>query len=390
MTAASPATAGTTIIRKPQREVEALVGGALFKTVGAAVQRRALKNSQLAPKQAYLPKCGYTMHYLERAAIPAIHEGKEGADANNTPTILFFHGISQRSEDFAAFVTSLDLDTHIRILVPEQSGHGRDIDRARERPDEYEHPTHETMLESTSEFLDVVEAGNNCNAFGISLGGAVCYYLHNHRPDVIKRSVLVSPAILACVDQNLLNGIQDRTNNFFCFENRDDVKYLMRDLSTGREDAERKKRDPVPKFFLEAIYRMSLEKAPEGHYQGLLSNLLKNAGLTRSGTLGGGPIGHSGTAPTAINPFAASTDVDPDSHRLVIWPEKDCIINCEQGKRYFEVSTTESGGMASASENTEFETVADCGHVFHADGRVILDIIRPRVRAYLMEFDEVS
>ena len=80
------------------------------------------------------------------------------------------------------------------------------------------------------------------------------------------------------------------------------------------------------------------------------------------------------------NPFAALTDVDGDSHRLVIWPEKDQIISHQQGKSYFE---------DSAGRNTQFETIPDCSHVFHADGRDIMKIIRDRAREYLLNFNSL-
>ena len=362
----------------------------LLNTVGEAYQKNALKKSKLVPKEVYLPQTGYTMHYHEREAVlPA--SDVEKSNKMNQPTLQFFHGISQRSGDFAAFITNLDIPPHIRILCPEQAGHGCDIERVKTDPD-YEQPTHASMLETTSEFLDVVNAGNNVNAFGISLGGAVCYYVANHRPDIIKKTVLVSPAIIPCVDKSLLEGIQDGTNNFFCFESREDVKLLMRDLSTGRDDNHnRKKKDPVPKFLLEAVYRDAKKRAPEGHFKAMLISLLKNAGLTKSGAPGDAPdMAGEGNE---INPFLALNDVDTEAHRLVIWPEKDQIINFEQGKLFFEVSATEDGTLISKSKNTQFESIPDCGHVFHADGRLIFNIIRPRVREWLLDFerpDELS
>lgn len=61
------------------------------------------------------------------------------------------------------------------------------------------------------------------------------------------------------------------------------------------------------------------------------------------------------------------------------------IINCEQGKRFFGVTTSGDGGYVSGSANTRFETVPDCGHVFTSDGKDIFSIIQPRVREYLLE-----
>eukprot|EP00985_Skeletonema_marinoi_P015994 scaffold8454_cov113-Skeletonema_marinoi.AAC.4 len=350
---------------RAQREVEALVGGVVLKTIGKAAQNIALTKSRLVAKEVYLPQCGYTMYYHEREAV-VDGKGKFDQDKRNLnqPTILFFHGITQRSEDLSGFIASLDIPPHVRILCPEQMGHGRDIDnRLRADPDNYTLPTHHLMLESNCEFLDVVNCSSNTNSFGISLGGAACYYLQHHRPDIIKRTVLVSPAILCCVDKGLVNGIREGTNNFCCFESRHDVKLLMRDLSTGRDDYTREKWDPVPQFFLESVYRQSKKGAPAGHFRALLLNLLANTD----------------------SPFSAMKDVDADSHRLVMWPEKDRIINNEEGKRFFEVSSS-GGDFASKSSNTEFESITDCGHVFHSDGRGILDIIKPRVRDYLLDF----
>lgn len=43
-----------------------------------------------------------------------------------------------------------------------------------------------------------------------------------------------------------------------------------------------------------------------------------------------------------------------ESHRLVIWPEKDRIINYEAGKRFFEVSSSDGkdGRLVSRNANT--------------------------------------
>jgi len=350
-----------TIIRVPQRKIEALVGGVLMNTIGKAAQKHILNKSKLVAKEIYLPTCDYAMYYHEREAT-----NEPNQDAHDQPTIIFFHGLSMRSEELAGFIKSLDIPPHIRILCPEQMGHGRDIDnRLRTDPDNYTMPTHQRMMESTSEFLDVVKCSSNTNAFGISLGGAVCYYIQHHRPDIIQHAILVSPAILCCVDKDLVNGIRDGTSNFFCLKSRQDAKLLLRDLSTGRDDDTRKKKDPVPKFFLETVYREARKKSPEGHFRELLLHLLE---------------------PT--EEYAAAKDVDTESHRLVIWPEKDRIINYEEGKQFFEVTSSDNKdeGLVSKSANTEFECVADCGHVFHSDGRGIFDIIRPRVKEYLLNF----
>ena len=63
------------------------------------------------------------------------------------------------------------------------------------------------------------------------------------------------PYVLCCVDKDLVKGVKDGTNNFFFLEcRRRDAKLLMRDLSTGRDDNTREKKDPVPIFSLETVY----------------------------------------------------------------------------------------------------------------------------------------
>ena len=365
------ATHAKNAIKIPKTQFEGIIGTALFQTLGPLVQKQQMKKSKLIEKQVYLPKSKYTMHYLEREPVLNIPKQRNTIMScintnyrDQQPTIILFHGIGQKAIDFAAFVNKLDIPSNIRILIPEQAGHGKDVDRAREEGDEYEQPTHQSMLSTTSEWLDEVRAANNCNAFGISMGGGVAYFIHHHRPDKIKRAVLVSPAIPCCVDKHLITGIQDGTNNFFCFESRQDVKLLMRDLSTGRNDDKRKKKDPIPKFFNEAVYRMHKKNSPEGHYRGLLMNILP----TEEGEEEG-------------NVFTATSDIHAEATRLIIWPEKDQIINCEQGKAFFKET------ISDKENKTEFETIPDCGHVWHADGRIITDLIQARTREYLLEFN---
>jgi len=365
-----------------KREIEAAVGGALLHTVGKVAESHALRKSRLVPKSALLPKCSYEFYYHEREAEP-IH-GKV-VPKKDQPTLIFFHGISQKSEDFAPFINSLQVPPHVRILVPEQSAHGRDIQRARLDAQNYVQPTQFSMLESTVEFLDAVECGPNTNAFGISLGGGVCYYVAHARPDIIKRSVLVSPAIVPCVSRDLVRSIREGTNNFFCYESREDVKMLMRDLSTGRDDKSRRKLDPVPTFFLESIYRYSQKVAPEGHNKAMLESLLASAGYDGSGELD--PTQNNDINSAEVDPFSALADIDPQARRLVIWPEKDQIINFQQGKEFFGVKEEGDRKFTSNSPETEFVSIPDCGHVFDANGRGIFDIIKPRVQDYMLDFE---
>eukprot|EP00956_Cyclotella_meneghiniana_P004974 scaffold6157_cov120-Cyclotella_meneghiniana.AAC.2 len=373
-------------MRVIQREFEAAIGGVLLNNVGKAVQNRNLKKAALQAKSVWLPSSSYTMHYLEREA--SINQDNAAVDTKHQPTVIFFHGISQPIEEFAAFIVSLDLPPHYRILVPEQCGHGKDIERARRSDDtNYVHPTNQFMLESTCEFLDVVNCGSKTCGFGISLGGAVLYYVAHARPDIIQRSVLVSPAITCCVDKELVTGILDGTNNFFCFESRQDVKLLFRDLTTGNDDTSRKKKDPLPKFFYEPIYRRSQKRAPKGHFKALLLSLISSSGLDGNDDSSGDYSKNNN-----LNIFTATTDIDPTAHRLVIWPRKDRIINFEQGMSFFRVRentcNADGSSFTSESDQTQFECIPDCGHVFDVDGRIITDIIRDQVRDYLVGIDE--
>ena len=53
-------------IRLPQREIEDL--NRTLNDTGTLSKNIGLKKAKLVEKQVYLPKCDYTMHYLEREA----------------------------------------------------------------------------------------------------------------------------------------------------------------------------------------------------------------------------------------------------------------------------------------------------------------------------------
>lgn len=396
------------------------------------VKKILLKKSKLVgPKKVFLPKFGIHMNYYEReaTATAAILTNTNDSNSSNTnrnqkqkqhqhqPTILFCHGIAGNALDFDLLIASMDIPPHIRILCPDQIGHGEDLKRAFSDPDNFKQPTFDSMLESTCDFLDLVKAGPNCNAFGISMGGAVVYYLRLKRPDIIQRTVLVSPAIQFCVDDKFTKNILEGTNNFIDFQCRDDVKFLFRDLlSTGAYSQEeennnrnnnnnknvRKKKDPISKFFLESIYRDYKTNVPKGHNRAMMYSFLESFDMTNSGCLGHIDDDHNSNNNDNDNDnkesiFAAKTDIDRDSPRLVFWPEDDQICNYEKGQLYFEnsmvVNNNQKGEQycASASASaTEFETVSDCGHVFHADGRMIFEIIRPRASGFLLDFSHSS
>lgn len=141
----------------------------------------------------------------------------------------------------------------------------------------------------------------------------------------------------------------------------------------------RKKKDPVPKFFYESLYRRSKRIAPKGHYKALLLSLIDSVGLNDSNA-----ISYDTSEIDHVDPFAAKFDIDRSAHRLVIWPEKDRIINFEQGMKFFRVTSNSDGTLTSKSGQTIFESIPNCGHLFNAEGKILTDIIQSRVREYLM------
>ena len=400
-----------------QRDVEAAVGGALLKMA----LNSALKKSKLVEKSIYLPKHDVHMHYLEREAISESDKQRKGLGLGScfhrhdkssahteatsfdtqkdVPTIIICHGLSDSAKNMAGFIHSLDIPHHVRILAPDQIGHGKDLERAKLQPETYEHPTQLTMLDSTIEFLDAVKVGSNTNAFGISLGGGLAYYLRLQRPEVIQKTVLVSPAIPYCIDQQYMDDFVSGKKNFMCFENRQDVKHLFRDLSTGQENNDtRAKKDPVPTFFLEAIYRLNKNKAPEDHYREMLHGLLdkmEEAHASSRSNVGSDVDDDNSNKEDdeVVKMFTADRDIDKQSPRLVLWPDQDRIISHENGKHFFQDSLIQAAAennetANSGGGNTRFETVPDCGHVFHADGTAVLAIewVRVEIRDYLMDF----
>lgn len=379
--------------RKIQRDIEASVGGRLLKMVDNIGLK---KSKMIGPKKIFLPMLRIHMHYYEREAVPmAIVDKKESADCKSDqdqPTLLFCHGISENAKSSNLFISALAIAPHIRILCPDQIGHGEDVERAISDPHNFKQPTHESMLESTSEFLDVVKAGNNCNAFGISMGGALVYYLRFKRPDIIQQTVLVSPALQFCLDEAFIDGIIQGTNNFLDFKSRDDVKLLFRNvLSTGpySDEGKRKitsnnnsdsnnnqpkrKKDPIPKFLLESIYRVKKRDVPEGHHRAMMHSLMKSAGITETDD--------DNYNDKSI--FTTEIDIDQDSSRLVLWPEQDQICNYEKAKSFFR-SSTEINYKGKC--RTKFESIPNCGHVFHADGRSIFELIKPKTKQFLLTF----
>ena len=109
-----------------------------MKTVGSVAREIALKRSKLILKKVYLPQSGITMHYREQEVLPHTSGGNNTTnEKNNNTRILFFHGILDRFEDFTKVLVDMQIPTNIRILVPEQIGHGHDIEQDRSDPDNF-------------------------------------------------------------------------------------------------------------------------------------------------------------------------------------------------------------------------------------------------------------
>merc|ERR1712194_895020 len=105
-----------------------------------------------------------------------------------------------------------------------QIGHGQDLKRAKLEGSSFQQPTPESMLESTSELLEVVKAGNNCNALGTSMGGALLYFLKLKDPTIIRKTILVEPALGSVLAKPFLDDLISGKQSVGSFRSRDDVK----------------------------------------------------------------------------------------------------------------------------------------------------------------------
>eukprot|EP00531_Pseudo-nitzschia_arenysensis_P012730 CAMPEP_0116137730 /NCGR_PEP_ID=MMETSP0329-20121206/12397_1 /TAXON_ID=697910 /ORGANISM="Pseudo-nitzschia arenysensis, Strain B593" /LENGTH=379 /DNA_ID=CAMNT_0003632651 /DNA_START=132 /DNA_END=1271 /DNA_ORIENTATION=- len=338
-----------------------------------------LKYSKLVgPKQVFLPKCRIHLNYYEREAVAVpesdeVDSSKHDNNNKNTPTLLLLHGIGSSSHEFLSFLRFMDIPSHIRILIPDHVAHGEDLKRAFAEGPSFQQPDAATLLETTSEFLDLVNAGPNCNALGTSLGGALLYFLKTKRPDVIQKTVLYSPALPVCLTDRFLGGLQDGTHGFMDYQNREDVKDLFRNFlwtdPQKRIANQEKKKDPFPKIAYEVIYRLTLRNVPEGHFRKLQDKLLlETAGVANDNN---NEIENN-------NKFAVTNDIDPDSERFVVWPDEDQICSFEEGKRFFEPSV--------ANGKTIFQEIPNCGHVFDRNGKGIYEILVPMVKTFLLDF----
>lgn len=308
------------MVRVLPRKVEGAIGAQLLR----ALRSKMLKDSKLVKKSVFLR--GLERHYYER----------EGED----PAILVCHGLGNEAKDMAGFIAALKLPN--RIIVPDAIGHGADLHHAVKNLDKL--PS--ALLQTTEDLLDALQI-TECHAFGHSLGGAFVYYLKHKRPDILRKTVLVSPSIDTCLDSNFVEDFLSHKKNHFCFETRNDVKIFMRDLSIPNA----KKRHPVPKFFFEAILREGKRIEEKRYFRGVMNVLLEHRGKDET--------------------MSCTEDIDCNAERLVLWPEQDSISSFESGKAFF-----------AQSKCTKFVSLPDCGHVFLSDGTFLLDHVAPMVSEY--------
>ena len=356
--------------KKPiRRKLEAMVGMPLLDFYFKREQKHC---NLVGPKQVYLPRQRIPMYYYERKAV--LPKDKS-VDQQDIPTLLFCHGIGSSALEFFSLLRRLNVPPQVRILIPENIGHGEDLKRAISS-ESFHYPSPSDMVEATSEFLDVVNVSSNCNAMGGSLGGGIVYYLRIKRPEIIQNTVLVAPALLSVLDNTFLEGLSDGSNSFLEYGSRDDVKEIFRNLLWTGADQQRlnPKKDPIPKFIYEVLYRQN-RKAPEGHWKSLQEGLLKDAIALRTTSKDNVEINPEDDGD---NIFLATIDKDQDSRRVVVWPEEDQICKLEKGRRFFEASVS--------SGKCQFETLPDCGHIFHANGSQIYDIAAPKIKDFLLDF----
>jgi len=354
-----------------RRKLEAMVGLPLAKFFG----NQELKKSRLdGPKQVFLPSCRIPLNYYEREAVTVTEDASNDPN-DDPPTVLILHGLSGNVHEVTSLVHLLEIPDTVRVLVPEAIGHGQDLKRAFAEGARFKQPTPESLVDSTLEFLDVVKAGSNVNAFGASLGGAMLYYIRVKKPSAVRKVALYSPALPYVLADSFLNGLRDGTHEFLNYHNRDDVKDIFRTFLwlDPTESQKRRRKDPLPKFFYEVIYQIYQRDVPEGHYKALQDSLLLGANYNPAETEAT-TENHSDESKTT-SMFVASTDQDSNCSRMVVWAEDDQICNAEKGRRFF-----------GPSARTIFETLPSCGHAFDANGTGIYQVIAPMLKDFLLDF----
>lgn len=333
------------------RKTEAAIGGRLLQFAS----RKFLEQAVMVPKEVVLGEGdGLTVYYYECAGNSS---GSSEKDDNQKPTLLLLHGMTDEAKNLAPVVAYLRKEfPHWRMIVPDLIGHGRDLERVQQvGVDKFAYPTPVRLLETMEGLLKALQI-QECSVMGISLGGALAYYLQHAQPGVVKQSILINPAMEHVVDKTFIEDFVTRRKNHFCVESRQDCKQLFRDLSCDH----RKKKNPIPKFFLEAVWQDRKVREPSQHFRTYFTKLLEEQGKDPDGVYLGSP-----------------TDILPKARRLVIWPQDDHIANYDKGKKYFE-----------ASPSTTFHSIPDCGHLFHSNGQNIMELAAPMIVEFLHKSKE--
>lgn len=345
---------GTLLVRL-QRSIEGVVGGALLQLATNRLIQKAglIKKTQIIPSKL----CGgsVVMHYYER---PSSITDKETGEASSSPppTLLLCHGMGSESKNLVALMIELakELPSEWRMIAPDVYGHGHDLDRVMDhyrRHEAFPYPAPEDLGDGVKDLLDALGITRNCYAYGASMGGCLVYHLQQRYPQLIVKSILISPALEVVVDDRFLESFRTGQKNHFCWESRADVEEFMIDLSCPQ-----RQKNPIPRFLLEAIWQDRQTRAPPGHFRTLLDKMLR----------------HRGEDPQRLG---CAQDIDPTAQRLVLWPEDDYISNHGRGQRFF---------AESLKHNTVFRSIPDCGHLFHADGKTVLIHAAPMMVEYLL------
>ena len=321
------------------RQVEGFIGGLLLHYLS----EKLVQDAKMIKQEATLPS-GLTIHYYER--LPKQTTSTKGHH-QDPPTLILCHGLSSEAKVSAKLVASLSQGLpEWRMIIPDMIGHGHDLERA--RSDTFEYPTLPTLVQSTRELLEVLGI-TQCCAYGISQGGALVYFLQQKHPQIVQKSILISPALEAVVDVQFLHEMLLRKKNHICVESREDFQELFHNLSCPH----RVVKDPVPTFLLEALWQARKAKEPPGHFRTFLSTLIDQGGKDPDW-------------------LGCNCDIAPTAQRLLIWPENDFICNHDKGKAFF-----------SKSPSTKFHSVPDCGHMFHSNGKTIMELSAPLIIDFL-------
>mmetsp|Transcript_10979 Transcript_10979/g.15474 ORF Transcript_10979/g.15474 Transcript_10979/m.15474 type:complete len:215 (+) Transcript_10979:1402-2046(+) len=208
------------------------------------------------------------------------------------------------------------------------------------------------MIETMEQFIEALNI-ESCDILGYSMGGAIAYILYQDHPEIIRKSVLVSPGFQSCMSASYLNDMANGGKANHCFETRTELNEFLCKTSTP----DRTKKNPLPKVFLEPIIR-DRERNTPSHYFEKMTQSLRDTMIQPNSNF------HYA--------MVAQHDIDPNADRLVFWPDQDHICTHARGKDFF-----------SDSNAIEFVTVENCGHIFDRDGKAIYGKVAPQITSYL-------